>query len=62
MIISSLLPSTGGGGGAQDDKKIKEINNFIINKCRDTGAKFVDNEKNSCFAMDLATRQPSSQE
>ena len=43
--ISSVLPST---AGAQDDK-IQEINNFIRNKCRDTGAKFVDNDNNFLF-------------
>ena len=43
--ISSVLPST---AGAQDDK-IQEIKIFIRNKCRDTGAKFVDNDNNFLF-------------
>ena len=38
MTISSVLPST---AGAQDDR-IQETNNYIRNKCRDTGARFVD--------------------
>ena len=45
VTISSVLPST---AGAQDDN-IQEINNFIRNKCRDTGAKFVDNDNNFLF-------------
>ena len=44
VTISSVLPST----STQDDK-IQEINNFIRNKCRDIGAKFVDNDNNFLF-------------
>ena len=46
MTISSVLPST---AGSQDDKENQQVNSFIINKCRDTGAKFVDNDNNFLF-------------
>ena len=45
VTISSVLPST---AGTQDDK-IQEINNFLKNKSRDTGARFVDNDTNFLF-------------
>ena len=45
VTISSGLPSR---AGAQEDN-IQEINNFIRNKCRDTGAKFVNNDNNFLF-------------
>ena len=45
VTISSVLPST---AGTQDDK-IKEINNFIRYKCRDTGARFIDYDQNVLF-------------
>ena len=45
VTISSVLPST---AGTQDDK-IQEINNFLKTKCRDTGARFVDNDSNFLF-------------
>ena len=31
----------------------------LKDKCRDTGAQFIDNDQNFLFAMDLETRQPS---
>ena len=45
VTISCVLPST---AGTQDDK-IQEINNFLKTKCRDTGARFVDNDPNFLF-------------
>ncbi len=45
MTISSVLPST---AGTQDDT-IKDINNFLRDKCRDTGARFVDNDQHVLF-------------
>ena len=45
VTISSVLPST---AGTQDDT-IKDINNFLRDKCRDTGARFVDNDQHVLF-------------
>ena len=43
--INSVLPDTTG----TRDERIKEINNFLKYKCRDTGAQFVDNDQNFLF-------------
>ena len=43
--IRNVFPST---AGTQDDK-IQEIYSFLKNKCRDTGARFVDNDSNFLF-------------
>ena len=40
VTISSVLPDTTGA----HDERVKEINNFLKDKCRDMGARFVDNE------------------
>ena len=45
VTISSVLPDT---TGTRDDR-IKEINNFLKDKCSDTGARFVDNDNNFLF-------------
>ena len=42
VTISSLLPDTAG----TRDEWIKEINNFLKDKCRETGARFIDNDQN----------------
>ena len=33
----------------QHDERVKEINNFLKDKCRDTGAQFLDNDQNFLF-------------
>ena len=43
--VSSVLPDT---TGAHDDR-VEEINNFLKDKCRDTSARFVDNDQNFLF-------------
>ena len=45
VTISSVLPDTTGAC----NERIKEINNFLKDKCRDTGARFVDNDQNFLF-------------
>ena len=45
VTISSVLPDTTGAR----DERIKEINNFLKDKSRDTGARFVDNDQNFLF-------------
>ena len=45
VTISSVLPDTTG----EHDERIKEINNFLKDKCRDTGVRFVDNDHNFLF-------------
>ncbi len=45
VTISIFLPDTSG----TRDERIKEINNFLKYKFRDTGARFVDNDQNFLF-------------
>ena len=45
VTISCVLPDTIG----TRDERIKEISNILKDKCRDTGARFVDNGQNFLF-------------
>ena len=54
--ISSVLPDTTG----TRDERINEINNFLKDKCRDTGARFVDNDQNFLF-RDVSCDTPAFQ-
>ena len=45
VTISSVLPDTTGA----HDERVTAINNFLKDKCRDTGARFVDNDQNVLF-------------
>ena len=45
MTTSSVLPDTTGTHG----ERIKEINNFLKNNCRDMGVRFVDIVQNVLF-------------
>ena len=45
VTINNILPNTTGA----HDERIEEINLYLKSKCRDTGARFVDNDQNFLF-------------